>query len=81
MPTQQTPPRSKGFPPVFTSFTISVFNPMAAIAITIKNLLSVFSGAKNAEETPKFVATVVITLAKTNHKMKKGNIFFKENFE
>ena len=48
---------------------------MADIAIIIKNLLKVFSGEKKLEETPKFVATVVITLARINQMIKKGKIF------
>lgn len=52
-----------GFPPVFTNFTISVFSPIAAIAITIKNLLSSLNGAKKDVGTPKLTATVVMTEA------------------
>ena len=47
---------------------------MAAIAIMIKNLLKFFSGAKNEAETPKWVARVVIILARINHSIKKGKI-------
>ena len=44
IPIQQAIPIRIGLPPVFTSFTILVFRPIAAIAITIKNLDSSFSG-------------------------------------
>ena len=45
----------------------------------IKNLLKFFSGKKIDGFTPRFVATVVITEARMNHKMKKGKTFFSEN--
>jgi hypothetical protein len=53
-----------GFPPPFTSFTMSVFIPIAAIARMIKNLLNSLKGANMEEETPKFIATVVIMEAR-----------------
>ena len=62
---QQQAPRIKGFPPVFTSFTILLFNPIAAIAITMKNLLRVLSGANKSVLTPKFTAIVVMIDART----------------
>lgn len=43
---QQQNPIIIGFPPFFINLIISVFNPMALIAITIKNLLSCFKVAK-----------------------------------
>ena len=43
IPAQQQAPMNIGLPPVFTSFTISVFSPIAAIVSTMKNLLSVFT--------------------------------------
>lgn len=43
IPAQQQAPMNIGLPPVFTSFTISVFSTIAAIASTMKNLLSVFT--------------------------------------
>lgn len=46
MAIQQTNPSAIGLPPVLTSFTTSVFIPIAAIAITIKNLLSCFRRLK-----------------------------------
>ena len=42
MATQQQKPMKMGLPPVFTSFTMSVFRPMAAMAMTMKNLLALF---------------------------------------
>ncbi len=77
MLTQQQKPRANGFAPDFMSLTISVLRPMAAIAITIKNLESVLNGLKNSSEIPKLKAIVVIKLAKTKNKIKNGNIFFK----
>ena len=61
MPAQQLPPSRIGLPPVLISLTISVFNPMAAMAITIKNLLSCLKGAKMPDERPHRTATVVIS--------------------
>ena len=52
-----------GLPPLFTSFTISVLNPIAAIAIIIKNLEISFIGVKNSLGTPNETAIVVIMLA------------------
>lgn len=40
---QQQKPRNIGFAPLFTSLTMLVFIPIAAIAITMRNLLSVLS--------------------------------------
>ena len=39
---QQQNPIIIGFPPFFTSLTMSVLRPIALIAITIKNLLNLF---------------------------------------
>lgn len=80
MPNQQVAPKINGLPPVFTSLTTSVFNPIAAIAITIKNLLRVFKGSKTDAEYPKEDTTVVMTDANTKNKIKKGKILFKEIF-
>ena len=63
--TQQQAPRMSGLPPVFMSFTILLFNPIAAIAITMKNLLRAFSGAKRFALTPRLTAIVVISDART----------------
>ena len=46
MPTQQQAPKARGAPPVLMSLTISVFSPMAAMASTMKNLLSVLMGER-----------------------------------
>lgn len=61
--TQQANPISRGLPPVFTSFTISVERPIAAIARIIKNLLMNFIGSNILGLIPIPVATVVITEA------------------
>ena len=50
-----------GFPPVRTSFTRFVLNPIAAIAIIMKNLLSSLIGAVTVAGSAK---TVVTTEAK-----------------
>ena len=63
IPIQQVNPIKIGFPPLFTSFTIFVLNPIAAIAIMIKNFETSFIGAKKSAETPKETAIVVIILA------------------
>ena len=44
MPAQQQAPMKIGFPPVFMSFTRLVLRPMAAMASTMKNLLSSLMG-------------------------------------
>lgn len=80
IPNQQVAPKINGLPPVFTSLTTSVFNPIAAIAITMKNLLRVFKGSKTDAEYPKEDTTVVMTDANTKNKIKKGKILFKEIF-
>ena len=76
IPTQQQKPRARGLPPVFISFTISVLSPMAAIARTIKNLLSSLSGEKTSISMPADTATVVITDAAMKYKIKNGKIPF-----
>jgi len=65
MATQQQKPKTIGFPPVFTSFIIFVFKPIAAMARMIKNLLSSLNGINTDEGTPKPVAIVVTTDANT----------------
>ena len=77
MASQQAAPKNNGFPPVLTSFTMSLFNPTAAIAATIKNLLIVFSGLNIAPSTPNFSAIVVIKDAAIKYRIKNGNIFLK----
>ena len=50
-----------GLPPDFTSFTRSVFRPMAAMAMMMKNLLSVFQRSEHAAASaPAATATVVM---------------------
>lgn len=80
MPIQQAKPIMIGFPPVLTSFTILVFKPIAAMAMTMKNLDMVLKGAKKLTSTPKLMLTVVIRLANTKSKMKKGNTDFMFTF-
>ena len=52
---------------------MSVFSPMAVMAMTMKNLLSVLSGANTDALTPRVVQIVVIRLATMNHKINIGN--------
>lgn len=61
---QQQNPMNNGFPPVFINLMMLLLSPIAAMAKTIKNLLSILTGAKKAEGTPKLPATVVITAAR-----------------
>ena len=70
MPTQQHSPIRIGLPPVRTSLTILVFRPIAAIAMTIKNLDSALNGEKAAAGMPAAVQTVVTTDASTKNRMK-----------
>lgn len=76
IPIQQLAPIRIGLPPVFTNFTISVFNPMAAIAMTMKNLLNSLKGLKKDVGIPKFTATVVIMDAAIKYRIKKGKMLF-----
>ena len=71
--TQQQKPMKIGLPPVLTSFTILVFMPIAAIAITIKNLDSVLSGVNTPAGTPTVVHTVVMMDASTKYRINIGN--------
>lgn len=73
---QQQNPRNIGFAPLFTSLTMLVFIPIAAIAITMRNLLSVLSGSNTSALTPQLTAIVVITDAPIKNNMKNGKIFF-----
>ena len=75
MPSQQQDPIKSGFPPVFTNVIISLLSPTAAIAITIRNLLSVFSGVNTDALIPNLSAIVVISDAAIKYKIKKGNMF------
>lgn len=80
IPIQQQNPSKIGLPPVFINFTISVLNPIAAIAITMKNFDNSFNGLKTFASTPIFKATVVIILARTKYKINIGNIFLSSTF-
>ena len=80
MATQQQKPMKIGLPPVLTSFTILVFMPIAAIAITIKNLDSVLSGVNTPAGTPTVVHTVVMMDASTKYRINIGNARLSENF-
>ena len=73
IPIQQQNPIKIGFPPVFTSLTIFVLNPIATIAITMKNLLKSFNGVVTLTGKEH---TVVTTDANTKNTMKNGKIFF-----
>ena len=83
MAIQHTSPSKIGFPPVLTSFTKLVFNPMALIAITIKNLLSclrdrnaVLAYSNTADPVNKDAIRVVTTDAKTKYKINMGKMLF-----
>ena len=52
-----------------------MFIPIAAIAITIRNLLSVFKGSNRSAFTPQLTAIVVIIDAPIKNSMKNGKIF------
>ena len=65
-----------GLPPDFTRCTMSVFRPMAAMAMTMKNFDSVLMGAVTATGSAN---TVVMTLANTKNRMKNGKIFLMSN--
>ena len=45
MAIQQHKPVRMGFPPLFTNRMMLVFQPMAAMAMTMRNLLSSFNGS------------------------------------
>lgn len=68
-------PKEYRFCSAFTSLTIFVFIPIAAIAITIRNLLSVFKGSNRSAFTPQLTAIVVIIDAPIKNSMKNGKIF------
>ena len=72
MQIQQMRPMRMGLAPLLTSFTRSVFRPMAAMAMTMKNLLKAFRGAKAAASAPAATATVVMTEAARKSRMKVG---------
>ena len=78
IPSQHDIPRRIGRPPLFINFTMSVLNPIAAIAIIIKNLDKSLSGTNTSAGTPTAVAIVVITLAPKKNKIKNGNTCFRD---
>ena len=78
IPSQQQNPVKIGFPPVLTSLTIFVLRPIAAIAMTIRNLLSSLSGSVTAAGSWN---TVVTTEASTKNRTKNGKDFFRLKVE
>lgn len=78
MDTQQINPMKIGFAPVFTREMISVLRPIAAIAMTIKNLLRSFNGLVMEAGRAK---TVVMMDASTKNKMNIGKARLKLNVE
>ena len=62
-----------GLPPDFTRCTTSVFRPMAAMAMTMKNFDSVLSGSNSAGSAPADAAAVVMTEAAKNSTMNRGS--------
>ena len=64
------------FPPERTSLTMSVFRPMAHMAMMMKNLLKSFRGAVTAAGRWN---TVVMTEASTKNRMNMGRIFFRSS--
>ena len=73
IPAQQAAPMTIGFPPVRISFTMSLFKPIAAIAMTMKNFDRFLSGTNTSVLTPACTQTVVITEAKTKYRINTGN--------
>ena len=73
IPAQQAAPMTTGFPPVRISFTTSLFRPIAAIAMTMKNFDRFLSGTNTSVLTPARTQTVVITEARTKYRMNMGN--------
>ena len=81
IPTQQLNPMMIGFAPDLINFTISVFNPMAPIAMMIINLLKSFIGVKKEDGTPRKLVQIVVTKeAAMNQIIKNGKIFLKSTF-
>ena len=74
IPVQQQNPIMIGLPPVLISFTILVFKPIAAMARTMKNLLSSLMGAKTLESIPADAAIVVMTDAAIKYRINIGKI-------
>ena len=72
IPIQQQAPKARGAPPVFTSLTISVLRPMAAMARTMKNLLRVLMGRRHWHPPQGTRPMVVIRLARDEVEDEKG---------
>ena len=66
--------------PVLINLTMFVLRPIAHIAATIKNLLTVFNGAKKSGETPAATAAVVTTDAAIKYKINIGKTDFSRTF-
>ena len=70
-----------GFAPDLISFTISVFSPIAPIAMMIMNLLKSFIGVKKEDGTLKKLVQIVVNReAAMNQRIKNGKIFLKSTF-
>ena len=76
---QQTPPTRSAEPPLVISCLRFVWKPIAAMAITIINFERSFKGEKTAGVTPSDIATVVISEAKRNQRIKLGTALLSEN--
>lgn len=76
---QQTPPTRSAEPPLVISFLRFVWKPIAVIAIIIINFERSFNGEKTAGVTPSDIATVVISEAKRNQRIKLGTALLSEN--
>lgn len=72
---QQHRPMQIGRPPVLISWMRLVLRPMAAIASTMKNLLSSLTGLNTSALTPWEMATVVIMEAPIKYRMNMGKCF------
>ncbi len=65
IPAQQEAPSRRGLAPDLTSLTMLELRPIAAMAMTIMNLLNSFKGRKTLAFTPLARAKVVIKDART----------------
>ena len=76
---QQSPPTNRAEPPLVISFLRFVWKPIAVIAIIIINFERSFKGAKIAAGTPIDIATVVMSEANRNQRIKFGIALVREN--
>jgi len=76
---QQTPPTRSAEPPLVISVLRFVWKPIAVIAIIIINFERSFNGENTAGLTPSDIATVVISEAKRNQRIKLGTALVSEN--